>query len=80
MKHILRKELSGGVQYVMRTGNSYVLHEMPLENAEKIIANGAVTVGHLEGFPICVDDKWYFAGEFKTDKTSKSRKNTSEEV
>ncbi|EJX00758.1 hypothetical protein EVA_11136 [gut metagenome] len=50
---------------------------MSLENAEKFMTVGKVTESDFEGFPICVDDDFYFEGT--PVKTRKAKKKEAEE-
>lgn len=47
-------------------------NQMAVASAQHIIDTGEVKKSDIEGYPINVDDKWYFAGE--VFKKSASRK------
>ena len=66
------KNIDSKVPYIMATGKDFVKDEMPLAAAEQICSRGAQTVSKLfPDFPICVDDKFYFAGTATKPKSSK---------
>lgn len=52
------------VEFLLATGNDFAKNKMTLENAKNIANTGKVKPSDVEGYPICVDDKWYFEGEF----------------
>lgn len=58
---ILKVE-NGTVAYVMRAGKDLVRDEMSLAAAERICAKGTKVSKTVKGFPICVDDKFFFEG------------------
>lgn len=67
------KNVDGKVPYIMTAGKDLVRNEMSLTSAERICSQGVKTTSkRFPNFPICVDDKFYFAG---TVGNSKSRKN-----
>ena len=61
---------NGVVSYVMRAGRDLVQDKMSLAAAERICAKGTKVSKTVKGFPICVDDKFYFEGI--AEKSSKS--------
>lgn len=67
------KSVDGKVSYIMAAGKDFVKDEMSLAAAERICSRGTQTASKLfPGFPICVDDKFYFAGTSTKPKSSKS--------
>nr|DAS09957.1 MAG TPA: hypothetical protein [Caudoviricetes sp.] len=52
----------GNVSFLMATGNDLVKNSMTLEHAKNTANAGEVTESQIEGYPICVDNKWYFEG------------------
>lgn len=67
------KSIDGKVPYIGAAGRVFVKDEMSLAAAEWICSQGVKTTSkRFPNFPICVDDKFYFAG---TVGNSKSRKN-----
>ena len=66
------KSSNGKVPYIMAAGKDFVKDEMSLAAAEQICSRGTQTTSKLfPDFPICVDDKFYFAGTSTKPKTSK---------
>lgn len=53
---------NGNVEFLLATGNDFAKNSMTLEHAKNIAYAGEVTKSDVEGYPICVNDKWYFAG------------------
>ena len=66
------KSINGKVPYMMLAGKDFVKDEMSLAAAEQICSRGTQTAGKLPGFPICIDDKFYFAGTSTKPKSSKA--------
>lgn len=64
------------VHFIMVAGKDYVKSEMGINAAENLIKNGEVTESkQFEGYPICVDNKYFFEGTY-----SKKKKTASSEV
>jgi hypothetical protein len=59
----LKKNKKGTVTSLLRTGKDFVKNDLPATAAQQIIDNGTVVKSDKHGFPICVDNKWYFEGE-----------------
>ena len=57
-------DANGDVGFLLATGNDFAKNKMTLENAKNIANTGKVRPSDVEGYPICVDYKWYFEGEF----------------
>lgn len=54
----------GKVSYIMVAGSDYVSGEMPLSDAECIYAAGEKRASNrFKGYPICVSNKYFFAGK-----------------
>ena len=66
------KVIDGKVQYLMRCGKDLVADEMSLACAERICSRQASKSDLFQGYPICVDDKFYFAG-IEEKKPTKSK-------
>lgn len=65
------KNVHGKVTFLLKTGKDLVKNQMAVASAQHIIDNGKLAKSSVEGFPINVDDKWYFEGEiYKTKKPS----------
>ena len=54
---------NGDVWFLLATGNDFAKNKMTLEHAKNIAYAGEVKQSTVEGYSICVDDKWYFEGE-----------------
>lgn len=68
------KSIDGKVPYIMAAGKDFVSDEMSLAAAEQICSRGTQTASKLfSDFPICVDDKFYFAGTSTKPKSSKAK-------
>ena len=57
------KNVDGNVTFLLRTGKDFVKNRMSITSAQHIISNGKLKKSNLNGYPINVDDKWYFEGE-----------------
>ena len=63
---------SGKVQFIMTAGKDFVRTEMNEDAANKIIKEGKTSTSSLfEGFPLCVDDTYFFAA--CAEKTTKGQ-------
>ncbi len=62
MKYKL-KNVNGRVTFLLKTGKDFVRNQMAISSAQHIIDNGTLSESTKEGYPICVDEKWYFEGE-----------------
>lgn len=70
---------NGKVPYIMVAGNDHVSSEMPLADAQRIYDNGIKRASNrFEGYPICVDNLYFFAGKptVKTGTSKKKAKST----
>jgi hypothetical protein len=65
------KNNNGKVTFLLRTGKQLVRNEMATASAQHIIDNGTQKESDVEGYPINVDDKWYFEGETMGKKSKK---------
>lgn len=57
------KNVNGKVTFLLRTGKDLVKNQMAIASAQHIIDHGKIKKSDVKGFPINVDDKWYFEGE-----------------
>lgn len=57
------KNENGRVNSLLRTGNDLVKNNLAVSAAQHIIDTGKIEESDKEGYPICVDKKWYFEGE-----------------
>lgn len=73
MKYKL-KSINGKVTFLLRTGKDMVRNQMAVASAQHVIDHGKVKKSDVKGYPINVDDKWYFEGEIvtpqKTEETA----------
>jgi hypothetical protein len=57
------KNVNGKVNFLLKTGKDFVKNQMAVASAQHIIDNGTLKESDRPGYPINVDDKWYFEGE-----------------
>lgn len=57
------KNTNGKVTFLLRTGKDLVKNQMSVASAQHIIDTGKLKKSTKEGYPINVDNKWYFEGE-----------------
>lgn len=57
------KNVNGKVTFLLRTGKDFVKNQMAIASAQHIIDHGKLKKSDKPGYPINVDDKWYFEGE-----------------
>lgn len=57
------KSVQGKVTFLLRTGKDLVKNQMAVASAQHIIDHGKIKKSDVKGYPINVDDKWYFEGE-----------------
>lgn len=73
MKYKL-KSVNGKVTFLLRTGKDMVRNQMAVASAQHVIDHGKVKKSDVKGYPINVNDKWYFEGEIvtpqKTEETA----------
>ena len=73
MKYKL-KSVNSKVTFLLRTGKDMVRNQMAVASAQHVIDHGKVKKSDVKGYPINVDDKWYFEGEIvtpqKTEETA----------
>lgn len=59
----------GKVGFIMRAGKDFSRNEMGVNAANAIIEKGEVTKSTLfKGYPLCVDDKFFFAATVSPKK------------
>ena len=64
------KSVQGKVTFLLKTGKDLVRNQMAVASAQHITDNGTLKKSTVEGYPINVDDKWYFEGELLKVKKS----------
>lgn len=57
------KNNQGKVAFLLRTGKDFVKNTMAIASAQHIIDNSTIKKSDVTGYPINVDDKWFFEGE-----------------
>ena len=57
------KKRNRKVTFLLRTGKDLVKNQMAIASAQHIIDNGKVLKSDVDGYPINIDNKWYFEGE-----------------
>ena len=57
------KNTNGKVTFLLRTGKDLVKNQMASASAQHIIDNGKLLKSNVAGYPINIDNKWYFEGE-----------------
>lgn len=72
------KNVNGKVTFLCRTGKDLVRHQMLITAAQQIINNGKLKRSDIKGYPINVDDQWYFEGEYSKKSTSSANNKEDE--
>lgn len=57
------KSVQGKVTFLLRTGKDLVKNQMAVASAQHIIDTGKTKKSDVPGYPINIDDKWYFEGK-----------------
>ena len=65
------KNVNGKVTFLLRTGKDMVQNQMSVASAQHIIDNGKIMKSDVNGYPINIDNKWYFEGEVSKRATQK---------
>lgn len=71
------KNTNGKVAFLLRTGKDLVKNQMAIASAQHIINHGKLMKSDVSGYPINIDNKWYFEGE--VSKRTAPRKAEGEE-
>lgn len=71
------KNTNGKVTFLLRTGKDLVKNQMAIASAQHIINHGKLMKSDVSGYPINIDNKWYFEGE--VSKGTAPRKAEGEE-
>lgn len=69
------KSVNGKVTFLLRTGKDLVKNQMAVASAQHIIDTGKLKKSTKEGYPINVDNKWYFEGEICKTPASKAEED-----
>ena len=51
------------VTFLLRAGKDLVKSQMAIASAQHIIDNGKLLKADIDGYPITIDNRWYFEGE-----------------
>lgn len=63
------------VPYIMVAGTDYVTGEMPLSEAQRLYDEGKKRASNrFPGYPVCVNEKYFFAIKTDVPKTGPGRK------
>ena len=62
---ILTKNANNNVEYLMVAGKNTVIHHMPYERALHMAQHGVVSIGNDSGFPVAVNNTFFFRGEIE---------------
>ena len=74
------------IQFLRKAGKDVFMGQMNANNAMWMIRNGRTTnnpIPHHEDFPICVDNEFWFPGEWKSENEQKdfsTEENSTEEI
>lgn len=71
------KNTNGKVTFLLRTGKDLVKNQMAIASAQHIINHGKLMKSDVSGYPINIDNKWYFEDE--VSKRTAPRKAEGEE-
>lgn len=74
------KSKDGKVTFLLRAGKDFVKNQMAVASAQHIIDTGNLKKSNKEGYPINVDNKWYFDGEVSKRAASTKVKNEVEDA
>ena len=69
MNYKLTEVANGETQFIRKAGSAFVKATMPIGKAEGIIGTGKVKESDkFDGFPIAVNDEYYFPGELAEEE------------
>lgn len=72
------KNVNGKVNFLLRTGKDLVRNQMSIASAQHIIDTGKLKKSTVKGYPININDEWYFEGEVYKKPTAEAPKKTEE--
>lgn len=62
-------DVNSKVNFLLKTGKDLVKNQMPVAGAKGIISKATnLKKSEIEGYPINVDDKWFFEGEIISEQ------------
>lgn len=70
------KNVQGKVNFLLRAGKDLVKNQMAVASAQHIIDTGKMKKSDVPGYPINVDDKWYFEGDIIKKTIPQKEDNT----
>ena len=65
------KVVDGKVNTLLKTGNDFVRTSLSEETANSVLKGAKVSEG-IEGYPICVNDEWFFEVEETEEQAPKA--------
>lgn len=72
------KSVNGKVPFLLRTGKDLVKNQMAVASAQHIIDHGEMKKSDVEGYPININNEWYFEGEVFKRTTPKKTEDKAE--
>lgn len=72
------KSVNGKVTFLLSTGKDFVKNQMAIASAQHIIDNGELIKSDVEGYPIDINNEWYFEGEVFKRTTPKKAESKAE--
>ena len=70
------KNVQGKVNFLLRAGKDLVKNQMAVASAQHIIDTGKMKKSDVPGYPINVDDEWYFEGDIIKKTIPQKEDNT----
>lgn len=74
------KNTNGKVTFLLRTGKDLVKNQMAIASAQHIIDHGKLLKSDVSGYPINIDNKWYFEGEVPRGQLPAKRRVKNEDI
>lgn len=72
---------NGSVPYVMTAGQDFVSGKMPLTEAQAIYDAGKRRASNrFPGYPVCVDNKYFFAGVSSSEQSKATKSKVGKKV
>lgn len=72
------KSVNGKVTFLLRTGKDLVKNQMAVASAQHIIDHGEMKKSDVEGYPININNEWYFEGKVFKRTTPKKTEDKAE--
>lgn len=67
------KNVNGRVNTLLRSGKDFVKSNLSVSAAQHIIDSGKLVESDNPGYPICIDNQWYFEGVEVKRKAKKAQ-------